>query len=213
VNHRDPFTRRRRGPRRKRLIRLLIVGEGRETEFNYFDALRRENAVRESFAITVKKGKGGSREQIAQYAVERKQEASGDYDFAFCVMDVENMSHSESLGTALTLLRRNKIIACLSNPSFEIWINSHFERTSAAFNNGDAVVAHLNGHWQKHFSHDYDKACSSHCCRLVTRRANAIRHAMDVREKDHGRKKPMSLCNSATEVYRLVRWLLGGARW
>lgn len=213
MSHSDPFTRRRRGPRRKPLVRLLIVGEGRKTEFNYFDSLRRENAVRDRFAITVKKGKGGSREQIAQYAIERKCEATDDFDFAFCVMDVESASQSDSLGTALTLLRRHEIIACLSNPSFEIWFNSHFERTSAVFNNGDAVVAHLNGHWKKHFECDYHKACLHHCSRLMTRRPTALRHAMDVREKDHGRKKHMSVCNSATEVYRLVRWLLGGKQW
>ncbi len=211
--HRLPRAIRRRRSSRKRLIRLLIVGEGRETEFNYFDSLRRENRVRERFAITLKKGKGGSREQIAKYAIERKNEAPDDYDRAFCVMDVEKPSHAASLGKALMLLRRHDIVACLSNPAFEIWLVAHFERTSASFRDAGAVATYLNGHYRKHFGHDYDKGCPEHHSRLLTRRAAALRHARDVREIDHGATRRTSSCNSSTDVYRLVRWLLGGSSW
>ncbi len=207
--HRKPRAIRRRRSLRKRLIRVLIVGEGRETERNYFDALKREDSVTVRFHVTVKKGKGGTREQIARHAVDCKNEDPEDYDHVFCVMDVEKQSHAKSLGKALTLLRNNGIIACLSNPSFEIWLNAHFERTSAAFLSANSALLRLNGNWKKHFGCDYAKSDASHHSRLMTRRPNALRNAKDVRETDHGRAKSIVPCNSATDVYRLVGWLLG----
>jgi hypothetical protein len=211
--HRKPRALRRRRSSRKPLLRVLIVGEGRETERNYFDALKREDEVRAKFFVTVRKGKGGSREQIAQHAVERKREAPDDYDVAFCVMDVEHAGHAASLKKALTLLRRNHIAPCLSNPSFEIWLNAHFERTSASFKDGDAAVQHLNVHWKKYFRCDYDKAHLGNYSRLMEYQAAALKYAKEVRETDHGHHKTTCECNSSTDVYRLVRWLLGGPSW
>jgi hypothetical protein len=51
---------RRRSPHRSETIRILIVGEGKETEPHYFYGLRNEEAVREKFIIEIRKGKGGS---------------------------------------------------------------------------------------------------------------------------------------------------------
>lgn len=197
---------------RPRLVRLLIVGEGRETEYNYFDALRREDLVKDRFAITLKKGKGGTREQIAQHAIERNNEAPDNYDHSFCVMDVEKETQAASLSKALVLLKRKGIVACLSNPSFEIWFVAHFERTCASFLNASAALAYLNGHWQKHFGCAYDKSCPHHYSRLATRRPAAINHARYVREKDHPSRKRTGACNSCTDVYRLVGWLIDQRR-
>jgi hypothetical protein len=211
--HRKPRALRRRRSSRKPLIRILIVGEGRETERNYFDALKREDEVGVKFFVTVRKGKGGSREQIAQNAVDRKREAPDDYDVVFCVMDVEHSAHATSLKKALALLGRHKIIPCLSNPSFEIWLNAHFERTSASFRDSGAAVLHLNVHWKKYFRCDYDKANQDNYSRLTDFQSAALKYAKEVRETDHGRHKPTCDCNSSTDVYKLVRWLLGGPSW
>ena len=69
---------------------VLIVCEGKETERNYFDQLKRDEPTRQNFSITVKRGKGGSRQQIAQFAVDRKNDVDADYDQVWCVMDVES---------------------------------------------------------------------------------------------------------------------------
>lgn len=51
---------------------MLIVCEGQKTEYHYFHQLKQEEGVKKRFRVTVKPGKGGSRQQIAQFAIERK---------------------------------------------------------------------------------------------------------------------------------------------
>jgi hypothetical protein len=210
--HRKPRAIRRRHSSRDELVRVLIVGEGRETEYNYFDSLRREDAVNERFFVTPKRGTGGSREQVAQFAIDRKRHDPDNYDLVFCVMDAERQTepaHVQSLTNALRMLRQNRIYACLSNPSFEIWLNAHFERTCTPFINADAVIGRLDVHWNKHFGCNYDKACGANYRRLLSWRTAALRHARQARD-DHGNpKKTTRSCNSSTDVYRLVGWLLG----
>ena len=46
---------------------------------------------------------------------------------------------------------------CLSNPCFEVWLLSHFERKAGAYNRCDAVVVRLNKLWQKHHRQDCRK--------------------------------------------------------
>jgi len=202
-------SRSRRCQRRPLRKRLLIVCEGRETERNYFDQLKREDWPGQNLAVTVKRGKGGLREQIAQFAVERKNDSSEGYDEVWCVMDVEDPSHRESLDRALILLRRNSIKPCLSNPAFEVWLLSHFERTATAFIECDAVVTHLNKHWQKRFGVDYDKADRRIFGRLAELVCVAIENAKWVRETHHRLELATADCNSSTEVYRLVGKLVG----
>ena len=87
---------RRPGRRRKLKTTLLIVGEGKETEPNYFHGLKREGRVHEAYAVTVKRGNGGSRTQIVREAIDRRNERIEDYNETWCVMDVEKMDTSEA---------------------------------------------------------------------------------------------------------------------
>ena len=169
-----PRDRRRAGPsrpqrpERSERTTVLIVCEGRETEPNYFDRLKREEQVKKSFTITVKRGKGSSRQQVARYAVECRENADQKFEEVWCVMDVEHPNDLDDMRAALTLLQSNQIQAALSNPAFEVWLLAHFE-TGHPFSHCDAVVARLNKHWQEHFSADYDKADGRIYCRLADR--------------------------------------------
>jgi hypothetical protein len=194
---------------RKRTV--LIVCEGKETEPNYFDGLKREEPIRERFTITVKGGKGGSRLQVAQFAVDRKNEPGADYDEVWCVMDVERPEGLDEMRKALALLGGNSISAGVSNPSFEVWLLAHFERTGAAFLDCDAVIVRLNKHWQERFSIRYDKADDRIYDRLAKLTRKAVDNARWVREKHHGSVPCIVDCNSATDVYRLVARLHSAA--
>ncbi len=207
---------RRSGPSRRKTSHrplkttVLLVCEGKETERNYFDQLKREDAICKRFAITVKRGKGGSPEAVAKHAVQSKDNSNTEYDEVWCVMDVEDANQRASLDKALTILRENDIKACLSNPAFEVWLLSHFERTARIFNDCGAVIAQLDKCWQREFSTSYNKSDGA-IYRLVSDQTNAaIENAMSVREKHHGMDKPAADCNSCTEVYRLVKRLLDG---
>ena len=183
---------------------MLIVCEGKETERNYFDQLKRDEPTRRHFDITVKRGKGGSREQIAQFAVDRKNNVDANYDQVWCIMDTEGPEELDAMRQVLKLLNDNSITPALSNPAFEVWILAHFEKTGKVFLNCDQVITQLNNHWQKRFSAEYDKADQCIYQRLSTFTDRAIENAKWVHEHHHGPEKCIIDCNSATDVYRLV---------
>lgn len=213
---RPPFDRRRSGTSRRqvasrpRKTTILIVCEGKKTEGNYFDQLKRDDWTRQHFAITVKWGKGGSRQQVAQFAVDRKNDIDADYDQVWCVMDVESRKALDEMRQAMQLLEGSQISAALSNPAFEIWILAHFEKTGTVFLDCDSVVARLNGHWREQFKADYNKADGHIYHRLASLTDQAIENAKWVR-KEHHKRNCILQCNSATDVYQLVGMLRGRA--
>jgi hypothetical protein len=187
------------------------VCEGKETEPNYFDQMKREGWARDNLTTTVKRGKGGSREQIAEFAIDRAAEADVPYDEVWCVMDVETQSDRASCEQALRKLRDGGIEPCLSNPAFEVWLLSHFQKTTGTYLDGDAVCRDLNPHWRSQFDRDYDKADARIFKLLSPLTATAIANARWAREEYHA-NRPVLDCNSATEVYRLVERLLGQSK-
>jgi len=191
---------------------ILIIGEGQETEPNYFDGLKREDKVVAKFTVTVKRGHGFSPEKVVKEAIEHKARAerrAETYDEVWCVIDAEGPEKRESLGQAAALAKENSIRLCLSNPSFEVWFLAHFEKTGKAFNDGDAVIVRLNKHWRKHHTQDYQKSDDRIYRRLCGRTQTAIANAQWVREDHFRHVADTADCNSSTEVYRLVGYLIG----
>ena len=202
---------RREFPRRREKPTMLIVGEGQQTEPNYFHGLKREDAVRGRFALTVKRGPGHSPEAVVRTALDLMKGAAqrkDNYDQVWCVLDIEGLQKRQSLVAAIALAERNGIHLCLSNPSFEVWLLAHFERRAGHFLHGDAVVTELNKAWQKHLGRDYEKNDEHLYRRISDRTTVAITNARSVLETDH-RNKPCIEANSSTEVYKLVKRLLG----
>lgn len=133
--HRDQEGNRRWGsrsskerPKRPFRTTVLVFCEGRETEPNYFRSLRAEDNVALRFDVTVKGGKGGSRLQIVQAAVEHIAKTSKRYDQTYLILDTERLDSPEAIkdfGDAMSLAKQNDINTRLSNPSFEVWFLSH----------------------------------------------------------------------------------------
>lgn len=218
---------RKTGGRRRRLLRevpertsggrpekitILIVGEGRQTEPNYFRGLRNEPTVSAKFATTVKKGHGYSAEAVVKEAIDHKKGAMNrrqEYDEVWCVLDVEGPSKRDSLDRAVTLAADNDISVCLSNPCFEIWLVSHFAREARSYNGCGAVIVEVRKHWQRHCGQDYRKNDDRVYHRVSALTQTAIENAAWVRETHHAGMRSTADANSSTEVYRLVRHLLG----
>jgi hypothetical protein len=202
---------RRQTPSRSENTTILIVCEGRETEHNYFDKLKREEYARKHFTVTVKRGKGGSRLEIAQSAINQKNLAgdNGDnFDEVWCVMDVEHPETQDEMRQAFALLKKNDINAALSNPAIEVWFLAHFEKTGVILLNGDAAKGRLDRHWQSHFHIAYDKADGQIYYRIANRTDDAIANAKWVREEHH-HSEDVVACNSSTNVDLLVGKLRG----
>ena len=203
---------RRAASRRSPKTTILIVGEGQKTEPNYFRELRREDNVADKFAVKVKKGNGVSPERVVEEAITHKQEAESRqeyYDQVWCVLDVEGAANRGHLNSAVALAAQNGITLCLSNPCFEVWLLSHFERKARAYNDCDRVIVQLNKWWQKHCRQDYRKNDDRVYHRVSGLTQTAVDNAKWVRETHHQGVANTADCNSSTEVYRLVALLTG----
>lgn len=80
----------------KRKETWLIVCQGRETERNYLDGLKREDSVKSLFAIKVVLGQGGSRTQIVNHAIDKKRNQRDTPDKVICVLDTESLQSPEA---------------------------------------------------------------------------------------------------------------------
>jgi hypothetical protein len=185
---------------------ILVVGEGRETEPNYFRGLYGEQAVRDRFHVVIKKGIGFCASAAVNLAVREK--GKGDYDQVYCVVDVEGIAHRDDLRSAITLARKHKINLILSNPCFEVWLLAHFERTCRSFADAAAAVQVLSAHSQRKCGKAYSKSDEQIYHLLKGFTEQALVNARTVREKDHN-SGPVADCNSSTEVDKLVSLLLG----
>lgn len=150
----------RKFQRKKLKKTILIVCEGEKTERYYLDGLKREETVSKAFAITVVPGRGGSRSQIIERAINQKAQRKG-MDVVLCVLDTESLETIQAkadLAAARQEAARNDIDLYLSNPAFEVWFLAHFIRTSRFFRNCDAVIVELDRKWNDAFDQPYDKS-------------------------------------------------------
>lgn len=203
---------RRTVQKRKLKKTILIVCEGEKTERYYLDGLKREETVSEAFAITVVPGKGGSRSQIVERAINQKAQRKG-MDVFLCVLDTESLETMQAkadLAAARQEAARNDITLYLSNPAFEVWFLAHFRRTSRSFRNCDAVIVELDREWSAAFGQPYNKSDDGAYQRLAERTQAAIANAKDVVEIDHREKADIVNRNSSTDFYQLVERLLSG---
>ena len=191
---------------------LLIGCEGKETEPLYFNALQRLPNVRERFSLTAFPCGGGAPESVVERTldeVKRHRDRGRPFDRAVCVLDVESKASGANLTKAQTLATKNKVELFFSNPCFEVWLLAHFLRTSRHFPDAKSLETMLTAlHWRERFGRDYAKTDRGIAELAQTLASTATENAEYVLTSlNEG--KPCPLCNSSTEVGRLVRLLLG----
>lgn len=195
---------------RPRKRSLLIQCEGQKTEPNYLEELCKACGVRQRLEVKIKPGKGQNAAvtvEAAIYEGSRRRLGERIYDDICCVLDVEHTAHEATLDEAVELAQEYNIRMFLSNPSFEVWLIAHFERTKRDFADGEAAEAYLNTHRRKHFKGDYEKGDPKLYAKLADRVGNAVSDAQWILETFH-EKAPCRTSNSSTEVYQLVQELL-----
>jgi RloB-like protein len=197
---------------RPRKMKLLVVCEGKSTEFTYLDGLCQEQGVQDRFAPQLRRGRGGDARVVVQAAInerDRQRHRDEAYEEVWCVLDVEGIEETARLNEAITLARIEHIHLALSNPSFEVWLIAHFTRTSRQFPNSKAAETYLEQqHWRPVFGCDYEKGAPELYTRLASRVNDAIENARAVLEQHH-EGRACKDCNSSTEVYCLASKLLG----
>jgi hypothetical protein len=123
---------------------LVVFCEGKRTEPEYLDALKRQPSVRDIAAvdIRVETDHGGSVPRtLVSMAIDARSRAideEGEIDEFWCVFDVEWPRNHPDLKDAIEQARQNCIHLAVSNPCFEIWLILHFQDQSAWLDNDDA---------------------------------------------------------------------------
>ena len=202
-----------RVPSRRPKTTILIVGEGRKTEPSYFRGLYEEVLIRQNYKLTIKKGNGGTREQIVREAINHQAIAHSreeDYDQVWCVLDVEDAAKRPSAMSAAGTAQDQGIILCWSNPCFEIWLLSHFGRHCRPHTSPAEVEAELAKIWKANFRQPYEKKDDRIYERLSDRTREAIDNAKWVRETHHKEISNTVDANSSTDAYKLVSLLIDG---
>ena len=199
----------RRVNKRKPKKRILILCEGRETEPNYFNGLKRDKAQRNRLAalrIEVYDSNKSTGKELVIQAKHLKtiaRQEKNPYDDAWVVIDKDGyMKHPHAFDQA----RANKINIAFSSISFEFWFLLHYDYTTRSFSKADDLIRYLRSRYMA----DYDKTDDNYS-KLKELTTDAIQHAVRAREyfqNDLDRGKRIYELNPYTDVDVLVDKLL-----
>jgi hypothetical protein len=114
--------RRGRGGNRELKTTLAIFCEG-QTEYEYFNFLKKEFRLPQMTIIPIKLSNPGNSLTLAKEAIRKKK---NDYDQNWIVFDKDD-SKDEIFEKSIELLKENSIKVAYSIRSFEIWILNHFQ--------------------------------------------------------------------------------------
>ncbi len=202
---RDDELRRRSPSKRGRAI-VLIICEGVETEYRYFEAMRRRQAL-VSVSIEVVRS-GRQSERLVEHAVElrrqrKRQPDALPYEEIWCVFDREAAHEPAGFFAAVIRADREQLTLAVSNPCFEYWFLLHYRETNRPFQNADEVIDALRSNG---CLPGYEKN-GEVFERLLEHRGQAIERAERLYERHPDRERDR-FPNPSTQVQRLVRRLI-----
>lgn len=196
--------------------RVLIVGEGRETEYNYFVGFR--NAFEKELEATatsvrVARGKGGGARNIVENAIKEAKKFRPNLRFGdrvFLLLDTEGAGRAPELPAAENLAKKCGIEIVYSCPSLEFWLLCHFQKISKRyFKDCDTVIVDLNKKWHNVCKTEYDKADKDVFDRLSDQLDLARDQALTI-DLHHLTSHNSALrVNPSTQVYELIAILIG----
>ena len=196
--------------------RILIVGEGRETEYNYFVGFRnmfREELEATATSVSVARGKGGDARNIVENAIKEASRFKPNRqlgDRVFLLLDTEGAGREPELPAAEKLAEKSKIEIVYSSPSLEFWLRCHFPKSPRRhFKDCDTLIIELNKQWPDVCKTEYDKADKDIFDRLSTRLELAREQALAIdlyNMTTHGSARRV---NPSTQVYELIAMLIG----
>ena len=107
--------------------RFIIFTNGEKTEFNYFNLIK---SKRSEYKVEVKFSNSCCADLVKEAIKFKKENSRGTNDInkVYCVFDIDNSYDEGILKEAIRLAKENEICTAFSNPSFEIWLISHYKR-------------------------------------------------------------------------------------
>ena len=185
---------------REERYRYLIVCEGKKTEPNYFEVLKRK-LPRGIIDIEIL-GIGANTLSIIKFAKEKylqSKKTPVPYDKVWVVFDRDSFPPSD-FDNAIHSAKANNFGCAWSNEAFELWYLLHFEYR----NTGMARDEYKNV-LSKHLSEEYQKNSPNMYEKLENKQEAAIKNAEKLLQY-HGSITP-SKANPATKVHLLVKEL------
>jgi len=183
---------------------VLIVCEGKKTEPNYFNELKK--AFRLSNANIKVTGRGADPLSVVNFAIESFQEEP-EFDHVYCVFDRDrHTTYPEALDKIhhTRLGRGSKIFAIPSIPCFEFWLLLHFRYTTKPFDASpsDSICSKVIEELKRYLP-AYRKGDSGIFNEIKDRLGDAITNARRV-EQYH---QTSGTDNPSTQVHNLVEYL------
>lgn len=183
----------------------LIVCEGKKTEPNYFNGLKKK--INEKYGNKVDvlipnievKGTGMNTTSLVKYTQKTVNHANKVYGQVWVVFDKDDYN-DEQFNSAIDNCSYN---VAWSNPNFELWILSHFKKVNRCISK-DAVLQELNKEFQKNGLGDYakndedifDKVTSEGKLHIVIRNCEYM--------EELNKCEQASQRNPMTKVYKIV---------
>ncbi|MFJ6775275.1 RloB family protein [Kitasatospora sp. NPDC091257] len=112
----------RRAGHRESRQRLLVVCGAKVTERDYLQGLK-SSARNPAVSLKIVECPR-SPSQVVDHAVLLRDQADGEYDATWCVLDVDEFPN---LGQTAVEARKKNIEVAFSNPCFEVWLLLHFK--------------------------------------------------------------------------------------
>lgn len=139
----------------------LIVCEGKKTEPNYFNGLKKQINKKYGNKVDVLipdieiKGTGRNTTDLVKYTQKFVNYSSKVYGQVWVVFDKDDYSN-EQFNQAIASCDYN---ACWSNPNFELWLLAHLKKVTRYISKDD-VLDELNKEFQKNGLGTYSKSDS-----------------------------------------------------
>ena len=191
--------RKRQKPFRSTKPIILVVCEGKETEPNYFIALRQTKRINKERLIISYGERGSHPRNVIEDAKDKKKKfeaANLEVNEVWCVFDRDDHKKIEA---AFNQARDNHFKIAFSNPCFELWYLLHCQDQTAHIERGK-VFSRL-----KKYIPQYQKSLNVYPDLLV-HQSQAINRAKKLR-KYHRDNLDSEMKNPSTNVDELVSYL------
>lgn len=187
--------------------RILIACEGEETEYRYFEDIRKSLRMEPNKIIVLEPEASDPLSVVRQALDERtyrkqdKEWAKNDMAWAVFDGDEHIANNINNWREALRLARRNDIHLAISNPSFEYWYLLHYQDQNSSLTRQQAVRL-LKAHIP-----DYEKSDVLYREELQPLTKAAIERARQVAHLAEGNALE-AYANPCTHVCELVEIIL-----
>ena len=200
ISRKDRLKSKRQAP-----ANYLIVCEGKKTEPNYFNGLKRK--INEKYGNKVDvlipnidvKGTGMNTTSLVKYTQKTVNHANKVYGQVWVVFDKDDYN-DEQFDSAIKNCDYN---VAWSNPNFEVWLLAHFKKVNRYISKDD-VLQELSKEFQKKGLGDYTKI-DTNIFEKITSEGNldtAIKNCEYMEELN--KDGQASQRNPMTKVYKIV---------